>query len=497
MNLEPIIGLEIHVQLKTKSKLFCNCRNAGDPDHPNTNICPVCLGHPGTLPVANYQAIEWALVAALALHCHINHNSRFDRKNYFYPDLAKGYQITQAHQPIGLAGRLIITFGEQRKRIGITRLHLEEDAAKSIHPKKEDHSLVDFNRAGTPLIEIVTEPEIKTPEEAKVFLQELKLIMQYLDLSDADMEKGQLRCDANISLRPPGDKKRYPKTEIKNMNSFRSVEQALKFEIDRQKKLWEEGSPPSEQSTRGWDDEKGVTIEQRTKEESHDYRYFPEPDLPPLHFTNKQIEKLKEKLPELPDEKRKRFHLQLGIPYSQALVVSVSKPLAHFFEETITELKAWVKSKEGKGYLEENTERKLIKLTVNWITTEILKLLREHRQEPADLKITPENMAELIAMVYKDEINSSAAQTVLRIMFEKGSDPSQIVEEKDLGQMSDVNQIAKVVRKVISENAPVAESYKAGKKNALQFLIGQVMKETKGKVNPKVASELLVKKLKE
>jgi len=250
MNLEPIIGLEIHVQLKTKSKLFCNCRNAGDPDHPNTNICPVCLGHPGTLPVANYQAIEWALVAALALHCHINHNSRFDRKNYFYPDLSKGYQITQADQPIGLDGRLIITLGEQRKRIGITRLHLEEDSAKLVHPEKENYSLVDFNRAGTPLVEIVTEPDIKTPEEAKTFLQELRLIMQYLDISDADMEKGHLRCDANISLRPIGDKKYYPKTEVKNMNSFRSVERALKFEIERQKKLWEEGNPPSGQSTR-------------------------------------------------------------------------------------------------------------------------------------------------------------------------------------------------------------------------------------------------------
>lgn len=493
---ETIIGLEIHVQLKTKSKLFCSCKNSGDKAEPNTNICPICLGHPGTLPALNGQAVEWAVLAALALHCQINKQSRFDRKNYFYPDLAKGYQISQQAKPIGENGRLIVTVGEERKRIGITRLHMEEDAGKLIHPEKENYSLVDFNRGGIPLIEIVTDPDIRTPEEAKAFLQDLKLTMRYLDISDADMEKGHLRCDANISLRPAGDEKHYPKTEVKNMNSFRSVERALKYELKRQTALWEQRNAPQVQTTRGWSESKGETAELRAKELSHDYRYFPEPNLPPLNFSDKYIKKLKVALPELLDEKRKRFHLQLEIPYSHAYTITSSKRIADFFEGTVTELKAWVKSKEAKKAVDENAQNKLVKLAVNWITTELFKLLKESHTKPKDLKITPENMAEFIAMVYESEINSSAAQTVLKEMFQKGSDPSQVVEAKNLGQISDTSKIEKIAAKVISENKKVVETYKAGKQNALQFLIGQVMKETKGAVNPKMASELLVKMIK-
>ncbi|MFH1534741.1 MAG: Asp-tRNA(Asn)/Glu-tRNA(Gln) amidotransferase subunit GatB [Patescibacteria group bacterium] len=496
MELETIIGLELHVQLNTKSKMFCSCSNDSDNVKPNTNICPVCMGHPGTLPVTNEQAVDHALLAALALHCEINEHSKFDRKNYFYPDLPKGYQISQLDQPIGENGRLIITVGEERRRIGITRLHIEEDAAKLVHPKGENYSLVDFNRAGTPLVEIVSEPDLKTPEEAKIFLTELKLLMQYLNISDADMEKGHLRCDANISMRPKSDEQYYTKTEIKNMNSFRGVERALAYEIDRQSKLWQAGNPPKEQTTRRWLDDKGVTVEERIKEEANDYRYFPEPDLAPLHFTEDYIDEIGENLPELPDEKRKRLHMQLGITYSQAVVLCSSKTIADFFEDTVTELKAWVKSQQGKSELEEKTQKKLVQMSVSWITTELFKLLKESQQDPEDLKINPENMAELVKMVYSDEINSSAAQQVLKVMFEKGSDPSQVVDENNLKQISDLSEIEMSVDKIVQENKKAVASYKAGKDKALQFLVGQVMKETKGKVNPKVATELLMKKMK-
>jgi aspartyl-tRNA(Asn)/glutamyl-tRNA(Gln) amidotransferase subunit B len=496
MELETIIGLELHVQLNTKSKMFCSCSNDSDDIKPNTNICPVCMGHPGTLPVTNQQAVDHSLLSALALKCEINEHSKFDRKNYFYPDLPKGYQISQLDQPVGENGRLIITVGEKRKRIGITRLHIEEDAAKLVHPTGENYSLVDYNRAGTPLAEIVSEPDMRTPEEARVFLTELKLLMQYLNISDADMEKGHLRCDANISMRPKSDKEHYTKTEIKNMNSFRGVERALAFEIERQSKLWQAGNPPKEQTTRRWLDDKGVTTEERLKEEEHDYRYFPEPDLAPLHFTEDYISEIKQNLPELPDEKRKRFHLQLGITYSQAVTLCSSQAIADFFEGTVTELKAWVKSQEGKSKLDDKTQKKLVQMTVNWITTELFKLLKEIQLDPKDLKINPENMAELIKMVYSDEINSSVAQQVLKIMFDKGSDPSQVVDEKNLKQMSDSSEVEVIVDKIVKENEEAVTSFKAGKGKALQFLVGQVMKETKGKVNPKVAAEILTNKMK-
>ncbi|MFA6391165.1 MAG: Asp-tRNA(Asn)/Glu-tRNA(Gln) amidotransferase subunit GatB [Patescibacteria group bacterium] len=493
MKLETIIGLEIHVQLNTKSKMFCACSNDSDQAKPNTNVCSICMGHPGTLPVTNQQAADHALLTALALHCKINEYSKFDRKNYFYPDLPKGYQISQLDQPVGEDGRLIITIGEERKRIGITRLHMEEDAAKLMHPNDADYSLVDFNRAGSPLIEIVTEPDIRTPAEARIFLADLKLLLEYLDISDADMEKGNLRCDANISLRPEGDRKFYAKTEIKNMNSFRGVERALIFEIERQSKLWEAGTPPDKLITRRWLDDQGITKEERSKEEEHDYRYFPEPDLAPLHFTEEYVRSIETKLPELPDEKRKRFHLELGTTYSQAVTLTYSRTVADFFENTITELKAWVASQEDKSELDEETKKKLVKMTVNWITTELFMLIKESQIEPEKIKVTPENMAELVKMVYMEEINSSAAQQVLRIMFEKGSDPSQVVEEKNLKQMNDSSEIELIVKKIVETNEKAVIDFKSGNDKVLQFLVGLVMKETKGKVNPKVATEMLKK----
>ncbi|MFA6271713.1 MAG: Asp-tRNA(Asn)/Glu-tRNA(Gln) amidotransferase subunit GatB [Patescibacteria group bacterium] len=491
MKLETIIGLEIHVQLNTKSKMFCACSNNSDNAKPNTNICPICMGHPGTLPVTNQQAVDSALTAALALHCEINDYSKFDRKNYFYPDLPKGYQISQLDHPVGKEGRLIITIGDERKRIGITRLHMEEDAAKLMHPTGEDYSLVDFNRAGSPLIEIVTEPEIRTPAEARIFLTDLKLLLEYLEISDADMEKGNLRCDANISLRPEGERKFYTKTEIKNMNSFRGVERALTYEIERQTKLWEAGTPPDRLITRRWLDDQGITKEERSKEEQHDYRYFPEPDLAPLHFTDDYVRSIEAKLPELPDEKRKRFHEELGVSYSQAVVLTYSQKIADFFEDTITELIAWVQSQEDKSVLDEKTEKKLVQMAVNWITTELFKLIKESQIEPEKIKISPENMAELVKMVYLGEINSSAAQLVMRVMFEKGSDPSQVVEEKNLKQMNDSSEIELIVKKIVADNEKAVADFRSGNVNVLQFLVGQVMKETKGKVNPKVATTML------
>jgi aspartyl-tRNA(Asn)/glutamyl-tRNA(Gln) amidotransferase subunit B len=493
MKLETIIGLEIHVQLNTKSKMFCGCSNDSDEAKPNTNICPICMGHPGVLPVTNQQAVDSALTAALALHCAINDYSKFDRKNYFYPDLPKGYQISQLDHPVGREGRLIITIGEERKRIGITRLHMEEDAAKLIHPQGADYSLVDFNRAGSPLIEIVTEPDIRTPAEARIFLTDLKLLLEYLDISDADMEKGNLRCDANISLRPVGERNFYAKTEIKNMNSFRGVERALTYEIERQAKLWETGNPPDSLVTRRWLDDKGITVEERSKEQEHDYRYFPEPDLAPLHFTDDYVRSVEAKLPELPDEKRKRLHMELGISYSQAVTLTYSRTVAEFFENTITELRAWVASQEGKSVADEKTDKKLVQMAVNWITTELFKLMKESQAEPEQIKINPENMAELVKMVYLGEINSSAAQLVMRVMFEKGSDPSQVVDEKNLKQMNDSSEIELIVKKIVSENEKAVIDFKSGNENVLQFLVGQVMKETKGKVNPKLATEMLKK----
>ncbi|MFA6525036.1 MAG: Asp-tRNA(Asn)/Glu-tRNA(Gln) amidotransferase subunit GatB [Patescibacteria group bacterium] len=493
MKLETIIGLEIHVQLNTKSKMFCACSNDSDQVKPNTNVCPICMGHPGVLPVTNQQAVDHALLTALALHCKINEHSKFDRKNYFYPDLPKGYQISQLDQPVGEDGRLIITIGEERKRIGITRLHMEEDAAKLTHPQGADYSLVDFNRAGSPLIEIVTEPDIRTPAEARIFLTDLKLLLEYLDISDADMEKGNLRCDANISLRPEGDRKFYTKTEIKNMNSFRGVERALTFEIERQTKLWEAGTPPDKLITMRWLDDRGITKEERSKEEQQDYRYFPEPDLAPLHFTEEYISSVEAKLPELPDEKRKRFHQELGTTCSQAVTLTYSQSIADFFENTITELSAWVASQEDKSALDDKTEKKLLQMTVNWITTELFMLLKESQTAPEKIKISPENMAELVKMVYLEEINSSAAQQVLRVMFEKGSDPSQVVQEKNLKQMNDSSEIESIVEKIVKENEQAVADYQSGNENVLQFLVGQVMKETKGKVNPKVATEMLKK----
>ncbi len=510
MKLEPIIGLEIHVQLKTKSKMFCSCQN-GVEAPPNSAICPICMGHPGTLPMPNKTAIDMSVIAALALNCTINEESKFDRKNYFYPDLPKGYQISQYDKPIGVDG--FVDAG--KKRIGILRLHLEEDAAKLIHVvnqfdpptggkgdsgRRRDHAtLIDFNRAGTPLAEIVTKPDIRSPADAKKFLHALRLILRYCTISEADMEKGQLRCDANISLRPLNKEDRFfTKTEIKNMNSFKAVERALEYEIQRQTKLWERHTPPKVQFTRGWNDKKGITEEQRLKEETHDYRYFPEPDIPPLRFTKEYVERMRAKIPELPQKKLQRFIDQFDMDPMDAAIIVEDKQCADWTEQTIGELRTWLTALEGEGTEEEKWERdrkRLVKLVTGWITTKLFKLMNETKTTGANIPITQENFAEFITFIYQNKINSTIAQEVLEAMFKEKAEPHHYIEEKKLAQVSDEGAIADVAKSVLADNAEVVATYKRGKMGALQFLIGQVMKKMKGRANPVLVEKILKKLL--
>jgi len=483
----PVIGMEVHVELKTKSKMFCSSKNGlGLEKEPNIHICPVCTGQPGTLPVPNQQAIEFVQLAGLAMNCEINLKSKFDRKNYFYPDLPKGYQISQYDQPLCGEGHINLN----GKKIGITRIHLEEDTGKLIHPKGADHTLVDFNRAGVPLMELVTEPDIENGEQARIFCTKLQQICRYLNISDADMEKGNMRCEVNLSLhKKDEDKLSGTKVEVKNINSFKFVEKAINYEIERQSELLEKGEKIV-QETRGWDSVKNSTVSQRKKESAHDYRYFPEPDIPPLEFTAAYVENLKYKLPELPDAKERRFALEYGLNEADILVLTAQNDLAEYFEDVVSEIKEKIKSHEI-----ESSEEKTIKLAVNYIISELRKHLIENNHNVRDLKISAENYAEFVGIVADGKINSSAAQTVLKEMYHTGDNPSQIIEEKNLGQMQDSSEIETVVESVIESNAKSVEDYKAGKQNALQFLVGQIMKETQGKANPAIVMELLKKKL--
>ncbi len=480
--------MEVHVELKTASKMFCDSKNGlGLEREPNVNICPVCTGQPGTLPVPNRQAIEFVQLAGLAMNCEIALESKFDRKNYFYPDLPKGYQISQYDQPFCKNGKLKIN----GKEVGITRIHLEEDTGKLIHPKGVDYTLVDFNRAGVPLMELVTEPDIESAEEARLFCQKLQQICRYLEISDADMEKGMMRCEVNLSLYKKGeDKLSGTKVEVKNINSFKFVEKAIAYEIERQTELLEAGKKVV-QETRGYDSNHGTTVSQRVKESAHDYRYFPEPDIPPFKFTKEYVEELKRKLPELPDRKAERFQKEYNLPVDDVAILVSDKHLAAYFEEVIGELKEKISC--GEFELDEN---KAMKLAANYMIVEIRKHLIEHSHSAADLKITPENYAELICLVGSGKINSSAAQTVLAEMYKTGGDPSQIIESKNLAQMDDEGELEKIVGEVIANNEKSVADYKAGKKNALKFLVGQVMAKTKGKANPKKAQEMLKNKLK-
>jgi aspartyl-tRNA(Asn)/glutamyl-tRNA(Gln) amidotransferase subunit B len=475
----PIIGLEIHVELNTKSKMFCSCPNDPDERHPNVNICPICTAQPGSLPVINEEAVKKTIKTGLALNCQIPEYSKFDRKNYFYPDLPKGYQISQYDMPFCKDGFLEI----EGKKIRIRRTHLEEDTARLVHEKT--HSLIDFNRAGIPLMELVTEPDLNSAKEARKFAEEFQLILRYLSVSDADMEKGQMRVEVNLSLvKKEGEL--GTKVEIKNLNSFRAVERAIDYEIKRQTRILEAGAKVL-QETRGWDDLSGVTLSQREKEEAKDYRYFPEPDLPILHFTKEEIEKIRGEIPELPQQKRERFKKEYELDGKNIEVFVQNKDFGEYFEKVISEL---------EPRLAKERLAKLVKLTTNYLITDLEGLLKGASIVGEDFLITPENFAEFITLIDEGKISSKIAKIVLKEMFETGADPSYIIEEKGLSLITDEKEIERIVQKIISENKKAAQDFNKGKENALQFLIGQVMAKTKGKANPEIVKNLLTRMLK-
>ncbi|WP_068620179.1 Asp-tRNA(Asn)/Glu-tRNA(Gln) amidotransferase subunit GatB [Paenibacillus tuaregi] len=473
---ETVIGLEVHVELHTKSKIFCGCSTEfGAP--PNSHTCPVCLGHPGVLPVLNRQAVEYAIKAAMALNCEIGDVSKFDRKNYFYPDSPKAYQISQYDQPIGLNGYIDIEVNGTTKRIGINRLHLEEDAGKLTHIDGGYASLVDFNRVGTPLIEIVSEPEISSPEEARAYLEKMRAIMQYCDVSDVKMEEGSLRCDANISLRPHGQKELGTKAELKNMNSFRGVQRGLEYEQYRQAELLDEGEKII-QETRRWDEAQGKTLSMRGKEQAHDYRYFPDPDLVTVHIDQEWKDRIRATIPELPDARKARYTSELGLPSYDAEVITSSKPVADLFEES----------------LKYTSDAKSVS---NWIMGDLLGHLNSTGQELSEVKLTGQGLGEMIGLIEKGTISSKIAKTVFKEMLSSGKLPQAIVEEQGLVQISDEGAILAIVNEVIAENPASVEDYKAGKDKAIGFLVGQVMKRSKGKANPGLVNKLLVDVLKQ
>ena len=475
MRYETVIGLEVHVELSTESKAFCSCKNEFGSEV-NTNCCPVCLGYPGALPVLNKKVVEYAVKAGLALNCDISLYSKTDRKNYFYPDLPKAYQISQDDMPICKNGFIEIEAGEEIKKIGITRIHIEEDAGKLLHGAgDEDYSLVDFNRAGVPLIEIVSEPDIRSPEEARLYLEKLKSILEYLEISDCKMQEGSLRCDANISLRPVDEEKFGVKSEIKNMNSMKSLERALEFEVKRQTELLLQGEEVAPE-TRRWDDAKSVTIAMRAKDKTYDYRNFPEADLVPIVLEPKWIEEIKTNLPELPDFKRNRFVNQYGIPKYDASVLTLSKDLSVFFERC------------AKDY-------KNPKAVSNWIMGEVLRILKEREQEISDIKFPPEYLRELIDLIDEGLLSSSAAKLVFEEMFNTGKEPKTLLDKLGLKQISDEDAIVELVNEVLANNQESVEAYKNGKSNALKYLVGQAMKISKGKANPKMINSMLLEKL--
>jgi len=527
-----IVGLEAHVELNTKSKMFCACLNDSNERHPNVNICPICMGHPGTLPVINKEAVRKTIKTGLALNCQISEYSKFDRKNYFYPDLPKGYQISQLYQPLCKKGFLEI----DGKKIRIREVHLEEDVGRLIHEK--DYSLVDFNRAGIPLMELVTEPDLNSAKEARKFAEELQLILRYLNVSGADMEKGEMRVEVNISLAQSSKRKAQKlgtKVEIKNLNSFRAVEKSIDYEIKRQTKILSTfakgyGGPAEAlreggnsgkkvlQETRGWLDEatassrrfagarvadvKGITVSQREKEKAYDYRYFPEPDLPPLHITSELINEIRSEIPELPQQKRERFKKEYELGEKSIEVFVQNKDFGEYFEKVVSEF---------DPRLPHTKIFNLIKLASNYLITDLQGLLKGASVLGEDFLITPENFAEFITLItergeqgepregederssltYQGKISSKIAKIVLEEMFKTGADPSHIIEEKGLSQITDGVEIKKIIEEVITQNPRAVQDFKKGKKNAFQYLIGQIMAKTRGKANPQIVNNLL------
>ncbi|RUS42079.1 Asp-tRNA(Asn)/Glu-tRNA(Gln) amidotransferase subunit GatB [Cohnella sp. AR92] len=472
---ETVVGLEVHVELHTKSKIFCGCSTSfGAP--PNTHTCPVCLGHPGVLPVLNRQAVEYAMKAAMALNCEIAEWCKFDRKNYFYPDSPKAYQISQYDQPIGSNGWIDIEVNGTKKRIGITRLHLEEDAGKLTHIGGGLGSLVDFNRVGTPLVEIVSEPDIRSPEEAKAYLEKLRSIMLYCDVSDVKMEEGSMRCDANISLRPHGQEKFGTRAELKNMNSFRGVQRGLEYEQIRQAEILDGGGEVV-QETRRWDESQAKTFSMRGKEEAHDYRYFPDPDLVRLHIDEEWRERVRASIPELPDARQARYAEQYGLTSYDAGVLTASMKVADFFEESLK-------------YTSD------AKASANWIMGDLLGYLNSNGLEIDQVKVTGQGLGEMIGLIEKGTISSKIAKTVFKTMIETGKAPQTIVEEQGLVQISDESAILAIVDSVIAANPQSVEDFRGGKDKAIGFLVGQIMKETKGKANPGLVNKMLMDRLK-
>ena len=476
MQYEAVIGLEVHAQLLTDSKIFCGCSTKfGAP--PNTHTCPVCLGMPGVLPVLNRKVVEYTVRLALATHCKIARSNRFARKNYFYPDLPKGYQISQYELPVAEHGWIDIKTEGGRKRIGITRIHLEEDAGKLIHDEIQPFSYVDFNRTGVPLIEIVSEPDLRTPEEASSYLKKLRDIVRYLDICDGNMEEGSLRCDANISLRPVGSKDLGVKTEVKNMNSFRFVQRALEYEIKRQHAILEQGDNIV-QETRLWDSDRGVTHGMRGKEEAHDYRYFPDPDLVPVMVDDEWIEKVRLDLPELPDDKNARFMSEYQLPQQDAVVLTSSKDLAAYFEACVALFPQ-------------------PKKVSNWIMGELLRELNRDDREIDQCPVSPEELANLLKMVDEEAISGKIAKVVFEEMYNTGKSPRTIVAEKGLKQVTDEGEIGEVVDSVLAAHSSQVDEYRGGKEKLLGFFVGQVMKQTQGKANPKLVNKLLREKLRQ
>jgi len=475
MEFDVVIGLEVHAQLNTQSKIFCSCSTQfGAPA--NSQVCPVCLGLPGVLPVLNKEVLKKAIMAGLALNCKVAAYSKFDRKNYFYPDLPKAYQISQYDKPICYNGYIEITIKDETKKIGITRLHMEEDAGKNIHSDDVNNkvSYVDFNRTGVPLIEIVSEPDITTPDEAYQYLQTLRSILKYIEVSDCNMEEGSLRCDVNVSLKPKGAKAFGQKVEIKNLNSFRSVKLALEYEIGRQQKMLMQDETIV-QETRLWDVERNITQAMRSKEEAHDYRYFPEPDVPPIEISNDFVQQLKNELPELPYEKCDRFVKQYGIPKYDSQVLTATKQLAFYYEAVVS---TGVHPKKAS----------------NWIMSELLAKIDDPEKIDTFI-VSPQNLAILLKRIDDATISGKIAKTVFEEMLKTGNDPDAIINEKGLRQVTDTAAIESIIDEVIKSNPKSVEDFRSGKDKALKFLIGQVMKESRGKANPQIVNDIMIQKL--
>lgn len=472
---EAVIGLEVHAQLLTDTKIFCGCSTRFGAE-PNVNICPVCLGHPGVLPILNRKAVEYSILMGLAVNCTINENSVLARKNYFYPDLPKGYQVSQYELPVCEHGFLeIIKKDGSQKRIGITRIHIEEDAGKLIHDQSSS-TLVDVNRCGVPLLEIVSEPDLASPEEAYLYLTRMKQILQYLNICDGNMEEGSLRCDANVSIRPIGQSKLGTKTEIKNLNSFRNVERALTYEIQRQFEVVENGEEIIQQ-TLLWNADLNEAYPMRSKEEAHDYRYFPDPDLMPVIIDEEWKNEISKKMPELPDAKLNRFVENYSLPVYDAEILTQSRELAEYYEKVISLTDDY-------------------KTASNWVMGEVLSVINEKKTDINNFSVKPENLGKLINLINNGIINGKIAKEIFPVMISEKKDPDEIVKEKNLVQISDENEIIRIIDTIFQNNETQVSSYQAGNEKILGFFVGQVMKATSGKANPKIVNQLLREKLK-